>query len=247
MSYSTGPGGYGDQPQGQGPSSQGYGQQGYGASPGQGTGQSRPLSFFLNLGVVALGIISFFLGFAAFASQSDESSNDSGVFGKKSVDFFDNVSLGVGVISLTVLIAAALIAAFAMLPKQESHDVVVAGLSVAGFISLLFLFIGLSKGLDAGIGLILVLVTSFLQSALAIAVLLFASGVLKPPQPRQANYGYYGQPGYGQPQQPYYGAPGAPGTTPPSYQPPSSQPQPQQQQGQQPQPGQNPQNPQNPW
>jgi hypothetical protein len=37
----------------------------------------------------------------------------------------------------------------------------------------LFLLIGLSKGLDAGIGLILVLVTSFLQSAAAIAALLF--------------------------------------------------------------------------
>src|SRR5581483_10689430 len=116
MSYSTGPGGYGEQPQGQGPSGQGYSQQsGYGSSPAPSQGQSRPLSFFLNLGVIALGIISFFLGFAPFAKAKSEYSVGNS---SDSVNFFQHGAGGVGV---GVLLAAALVAAFAMLPKQEPH------------------------------------------------------------------------------------------------------------------------------
>jgi hypothetical protein len=258
MSYSTGPGGYGDPSQGAGgpghssDAGGGYGQQApsYGATSGLGLGQSKGLPFFLNLGVIALGVISFFLGFLSFAKENPDYNGSGGVFDKKSFNFFDNISLGVGVISLTVLLAAALITALAMLPKQDSHDAVVAGLSAAGFISLLFLMIGLTSAASAGIGLILILITSFLQSALAIAVLLFNAEIIKAPQPRQPNYGtygYYGQGGYGQSQQPqsqpqqqYYGGAGSAPGAPPSYQPPPSQPQQQQQPPSQP-------NPQNPW
>lgn len=229
MTYSSGPGGYGGPPQG--PASQGYGPQSQGL--GAGPGQSKGLPFYLDLGVVVLGILSFFLGFAAFANE-DKGYTGDGVFGKQSMSFFDNIGLGVGVIGLAMLLAAALIAAFSLLPTQRENGPVVAGLSVTGFISLLFLLIGLSAGANAGIGLILVLVTSFLQAALAVAVLLFSAGVIKPPAPKQPQYGYYGPAsgGYGpqqplqqqgQPQQPYYGGP-APG----SYQQPPSQP-PQQQ------------------
>jgi hypothetical protein len=56
---------------------------------------------------------------------------------------------------------------------------VVAGLSFAGFVSLLFLLIGLQRGLEAGAGLILVLVAAFLQAALAIAQLLASAGVIR--------------------------------------------------------------------
>ena len=69
MTYSTGPGGYGGPPQG--PSTPGYGPQ----SPGYGADRARArepkgLPFFLNIGVVALGVISFFLGFAPYSSGS---------------------------------------------------------------------------------------------------------------------------------------------------------------------------------
>lgn len=224
MTYSSGPGGYGGPPQGQ--PSPGYGppSQGFSAAPGQGKG----LPFYLDIGVAALGILSFFLGFAAFANE-DKGYTGDGVFASSSMSFFDNIGLGVGVIGLAVLLAAALVAAFSLLPAQRENGPVVAGLSVTGFISLLFLLIGLSEGANAGIGLILVLITSFLQAALAVAVLLFSAGVIKPPAPKQPQYGYYGPAsgGYGpqqplqqgQPQQPYYGAP-APG----SYQQPPSQP-----------------------
>jgi len=228
MTYSSGPGGYGGPPQG--PANQNYGgppSQGFPAAPAQDKG----LPFYLNIGVVALGILSFFLGFAAFAKE-DKGYTGDGVFGSASMSFFDNIGLGVGVIGLAVLLAGALVAAFSLLPAQQENGPVIAGLSVTGFISLLFLLIGLSAGANAGIGLVLVLITSFLQAALAVAVLLFSAGVIKPPAPKQPQYGYYGPAsgGYGpqqplqqgQPQQPYYGGP-APG----SYQqaPPSQPPQ----------------------
>ena len=60
MTYSTGPGGYGGPPQG--PSTPGYGPPapGYGAAPAPGEGKGLP--FFLHIGVIALGVISFFRG-----------------------------------------------------------------------------------------------------------------------------------------------------------------------------------------
>jgi Family of unknown function (DUF5336) len=230
MTYSTGPGGYGGA--GQGPNSPPYTTQpgGYAAptqafsapstanaasapsTPGQPAGQGKSLPFYLNIAVAALGAINFLLG------------------GFTETFFLPGLGL---------LLAAAAVAGFAMLPKQAALDVVVAGLTITGFMSLLFAFVGPDNGLiNASMGFILVLVLAFVQSALAIAVLLFASEILKPPQPgpkQQPHYGYYGQ-GYGQPgaptagygqpnqpHQPYYG--GAAGQT---YQPPSQQQQPQQ-------------------
>jgi uncharacterized protein DUF5336 len=240
MTYSTGPGGYGGA--GQGPSSPGYSTQSagytpppqaYGASPteGQTPGQGKSLPFFLNIAVAALGGINFLLG--GFAET-----------------FF--------LPGLALLLGAGAIAAFSMLPKQTALDVVVAGLTIAGFLSLLFAFVGPDNGLiSASLGYILLLVLAFAQSAVAIAVLLFSSDIIKPSQPRQKKqpYGYYGQGGYGQaggptagygqasqspqgpPQQPYYGGGGA-GQT---YQPPSQPHQPQQPQSQQPGQSQPPQ------
>jgi Family of unknown function (DUF5336) len=246
MTYSTGPGGYGGA--GQGPS-QSYSTQpsGYTAptqafgavptpaqapseTPGQGTqtpGQGKSLPFFLNIAVAALGAINFLLG--GFAET-----------------FF--------LPGLALLLGAGAIAALAMLPKQTSLDVAVAGLTIAGFLSLLFAFVGPDNGLiSASLGYILLLFLAFAQSAIAVAVLLFSADIIKPPQPKpkQQSYGYYGQGGYGQPggygqvsqapqaqpQQPYYG--GGAGQT---YQPPS----PPQQQHQPQQPGQS-QPPQQQW
>jgi hypothetical protein len=240
MTYSTGPGGYGGG--GQGPSNQYGGQpaaytqptQAFGAlptpgqTPGQTEGGGKSLPFFLNIAVAALGAINFLLG-----------------------GFTETFFLP----GLALLLAAGAIAAFAMLPKQTALDVAVAGLSVAGFLALLFAFVGPDNGLiSASLGYILVLVLAFAQSAIAVAILLFSSDIIKPPQPGQKpqqQYGYYGQgggygqpPGYGQvtqspqsqPQQPYYGAGG--GQT---YQPPSQPQQPHQPQPHQPGQGQPPQ------
>ena len=224
MSYSSGPGGYGGPPQGpQGPSTPGYGpqSQAYGAAPGP--SEAKGLPFYFNIGVIALGVLNFFVGFAPYA-KINTSGIDVEIPGASS-NFFQNI----GIVSISLLLAAAVIAGLGMLPKQSINEVTVSGLSLVGFLSALFQLIAMPQGMSVGLGLILVLVLSFLQSALAIAALLFTSGIIKPPQPSQPQYGYYGPGGgYGQPpqsqpqqQQPYYG--GGPG--PGSYQqPPPSQP-----------------------
>jgi Family of unknown function (DUF5336) len=219
MTYSTGSGNYGGPPQG--PSTPGYGPQspGYGAAPVP--RDPKGLPFFLNIGVVALGVISFLLGFAPYVSGSSAQFGGESISISASFNFFETN----GVVSISLLLAAALVAGLGMLPKQEIHEGVVASLSIAGFVSLLFQMVALPGEANIGFGLIVVLVTSFLQAAIAIAALLFSSGVIKPPQPsQQPQYGYYGQAGaYGQPpQQPYYGGAPAQGAYPPS---PPSQPQ----------------------
>jgi hypothetical protein len=233
MTYSTGPGNYGGPPQG--PSTPGYGppSPGYGAAPAPAPAPRDPkgLPFFLNIGVVALGVISFLLGFAPYVSGSSAQFGGESISISASFNFFETN----GVVSISLLLAAALVAALGMLPKQEIHEGVVASLSIAGFVSLLAQMVSLPGEANIGFGLIVVLVTSFLQAAIAVAAVLFASGVIKPPQPsQQPQYGYYGQAGaYGQPpqqpaqptppQQPYYGGAPAQGGYPQS---PPSQPQP---------------------
>ena len=218
MTYSTGPGGYGPP---QGPSTPGYGLQspGYGAAPAPGEGKGLP--FFLHIGVVALGVLSFFAGFAPYISGSSAQFGGESISISASFNFFETN----GVLSISLLLAAALVAALGMLPKQEIPEGVVASLSIVGFVSLLSQMVALPGEANIGFGLIIVLVTSFLQAALAIAALLFASGIIKPSQPsQQPQYGYYGQAGpYGQPpqqpgapQQSYYGGAPAQGSYPQS-------------------------------
>ena len=223
MTYPTDPGNYGGPPQGA--STPGYGQPspGYGAAPAPREGKGMP--FFAHIGVIALGLISFSLGFTPYISGSSAQFGGESISISASFNFFETN----GVLSISLLLAAALLAALGMLPKQQIHEGVVASLSIVGFVSLLFQMVALPGEANIGFGLIIVLITSFLQAALAIAALLFAAGVIKPPQPsQQPQYGYYGQAGpYGQPpqqapppQQPYYGAAPAPGSYPQS--PPSS-------------------------
>lgn len=200
MTYSTGSGGY-DVPPQSGPLPT-YGQQtpGYGtpapaATPAPASASGAPakgLPHFLNLGVIAIGVLSFFLGFAPYATPSDDPLG----FDVDSFNFFTNN--GPGVLGLSLLLTAALIAGLGLLPKQTAnHEAVVAGLSITGFLVLLFMLIGL-VGLDAGVGLILVLIASFLQAALAVAVMLASAGIIKASSPGQNQYGAYGQQGYGQ-------------------------------------------------
>jgi hypothetical protein len=226
MTYST-PGGYGGPPQG--PSTPGYGLQapGYGAAPEPSQGKGLP--FYLNVGVVALGVVSFFLGFAPYISGATASFGGESISVNTSTNFF----MTNGLVSTSLLLVAALVAALGLLPKQDIHEGIVSSLSVVGFVSLLFQMISLPGQAKLGYGLIVVLITSFLQAGLAIGALLISSDIIKPPAPKQPQYGYYGQGGYGQPQpqqpppqsqpqQPYYPGPPAVGPYPP---PPPSQPQ----------------------
>ena len=84
MSYPSGPGGYvGPQV----PSSQGYAAPqapGYGAPPGPGKG----LPFFLNIGVIVLGVLSFALGWAPYEKLSKSSGLGDDL--NKSTSFFES-------------------------------------------------------------------------------------------------------------------------------------------------------------
>ena len=227
MSYSN-PGGYGGPPQG--PSTPGYGPQQ--PAPGQAgpagpAGPAKGMPFYFNIGVVVLGVLNFFLGFLPYISGATASFAGESVSVNSAANFF----MTTGLVSTSLLLAAALVAGLGMLPKQDTHDSVVASLSLVGFISLLFQLVSLPGEANTGLGLIIVLITSFIQAALAVTALLFAADIIKLPAPKPPQYGYYGQGGYGQPQpspsppsqpqQPYYGAAPAPGSYPP---PPPSQP-----------------------
>lgn len=123
--------------------------------------------------VILLGVVAFFLGFAPYISfdNGPEITLD-----KSSWNFFN---MGSGVVGLAALLAAALIAAFSLLPRQSPQDGVVAGLAVTGFVSLLSVLFGLPKGISAGVGLVLVLVASFLQMICALMIVLTSSGVVR--------------------------------------------------------------------
>jgi hypothetical protein len=186
MTYSTGSGRYQApapnlDPQVYGPQFPTYN------NPPSPSGGTR-LSSLLTVGVIILGVLSFGLGVMPYAQAS--------VTGQlpatNSENFFDNIGLGVGLIGLALLLAAALVAGFGMLPRQPGNEAVVAGLSVAGFVSLVFLLLGLADTLEAGVGLILILLSSVLQASLAVGSVLLSSGIVT-----SAPSGYAGQRAFG--------------------------------------------------
>jgi len=181
MTYWTGSGRYQAPPPN--PDPQAYGPQPptYNNPPSL-SGDTR-LSSLLTVGVIILGVLSFGLGAMPYAQAS--------VTGQlpatNSENFFDNTGLGVGLIGLALLLAAALVAAFGMLPRQPGTAAVVAGLSVAGFVSLVSLLLGLDA-VEAGVGLILALVSSVLQAALAVGSVLLSSGIVMSASSAPAGY-----------------------------------------------------------
>src|SRR6202022_854652 len=86
MTYSTGPGGYGGPPQG--PSTPGYGPQSPGYGPAPAPGEGKGLPFFLHIGVIALGVISFFAGFAPYISGSSAQFGGESISISASYNFF---------------------------------------------------------------------------------------------------------------------------------------------------------------
>src|SRR4029077_9627598 len=171
MTYSTGSGRY--EAAAPNPDPQVYGPQFPTYNPPSPSGGTR-LSSLLTVGVIILGVLSFGLGVLPYAQTS--------VTGQlpatNSENFFDNTGLGVGLIGLALLLAAALVAAFGLLPRQPGNAAGGGGLSVAGFVSLVFLLLGLVDTLEAGVGLILALVSSVLQASLAVGSVLLSSGIV---------------------------------------------------------------------
>ncbi|MFE3293748.1 DUF5336 domain-containing protein [Rhodococcus sp. NPDC059234] len=203
---------------------------GYGP-PAQPSGglAAKGLPHLLTLGVLALGVVNFLFGFAPFAKVStygDTTLSQSSFEG------------GYPVIGLALLLVGALLAGLSLLPGNP-YKGIAAATSLVGFLVGLFFLFSLSEGVTLAWGGVLNLVLGFVQAVLAIAVVLYELGLLKPPAPKPAGFAQpgYGQPpaGYGQPQ-PGYGA--QPGQAPQGYgQPPQGYPQPGQPYGPPPTPG----------
>ncbi|MFD4180110.1 DUF5336 domain-containing protein [Rhodococcus sp. NPDC058514] len=195
---------------------------GYGPSePPSGLG-SKGLPYLLTLAVLALALINFLLGFAPFAKVT--------TFGDETLTQ-SSFEAGYPILALAFLLFGGLLAGLSLLPGQPYKGAAAAA-SLVGFLVALFFMFSLSEGVSLAVGGVTGLILAFVQAVLAVAVLLFSVGLLKPPAPKPVGYaqqGYgqqpqaygqqpqgYGQPqapgqqGYGQPQ-PGYGQPQAPG------------------------------------
>lgn len=197
MTYSPGP-----------PGNSGYSTGPYGAPPARypaNTPTAEPgpskLPQYLNIVVVVSGIAAYV---AAFGPVFTASAN----LGPFSVEA---TSTG-GILLTLASVLAALLAAIGLLPKTKNYPTVVAVLAVLGVLAVIEQIVNRPQTAAIGWALWVVLAFVLLQAVAAVLVLLFETGVLAPPAPRQryeAGYGSYG--GYGG-----YGAPGGYyGQTPP--------------------------------
>ncbi|RJO76414.1 hypothetical protein D5S18_08815 [Nocardia panacis] len=196
MSYPTGGSGY------NAPAPTPAAQPAFGGASTGSSATGKGLPYFLTIGVLALGVINFLLGFLPYATSSVLRTS-------KTVSLFDG-GIGFGSPLLTIVLAAGVLAGLSLLPKQDWTGVA-AALSVAGFLGLLFQSFKLGDAVKLEWGAYVVLFLVFVQAALAVATLLFEAGILTAPAPKPAapagygaGYGQqsYGQQGYGQTQQP---------------------------------------------
>ncbi|MVU82927.1 hypothetical protein GPX89_37535 [Nocardia sp. ET3-3] len=192
MSYPTGGSGY-NAPQPTPSSAPGYGSQPAGA-PAAGSGSSpiagKGLPFFLAVGVAALGVINFLMGFAPFEGF------DLGGAGKADHSLFQFTGGGALV---ALLLLAGLLAGLSLLPKPSSNTALVAAASLAGFLAILFSSFDLGEGYSLKWGGWAILFLAFVQAVVAVVALLFEMEIIKAPEPKPAAP----QGGYGQPQQPF--------------------------------------------
>ncbi|WP_067653232.1 DUF5336 domain-containing protein [Nocardia harenae] len=214
MSYPTGGSGYNNPVQPSATPS--TGQQAGTPSTGAGaTGSSTPaagvagkgLPFLLTVGVAALGVLNFLLGFLPFLTTSPVSFGDTSIESDVSNSLFDT-AFGASILGFALF--AGVLAAFSLLPKQAWLPPAAAA-SVVAFLALLFVSFNLGEGLELKWGAWVVLVLLFVQAAIAVAAVLFELGIIKPPAPRpaapaqqnfgQQNFGQQG--GYGQQGQQY--------------------------------------------
>ncbi|MEC3951762.1 DUF5336 domain-containing protein [Nocardia sp. CDC153] len=200
MSYPTGGSGY-NAPQPTPSSAPGYGSQPAGAPA---AGSAKGLPFFLTVGVAALGVINFLLGFAPYAGVELGG-------GLRSSDANFSLFENTGAATLvSLLLLAGLLAGLSLLPKATAYTGVVAAASLAAFLGILFNAFDLGDGVSLKWGGWVLIILSLVQAAVAAAALLFELGIVKAPEPKPAA----AQGGYGQPPQPF-------STTGPQYQQPS--------------------------
>ncbi|MBF6166598.1 DUF5336 domain-containing protein [Streptomyces gardneri] len=212
MSYPTGGSGY-NTPSPSAPSSQSPATGGASAGSSATGSDAKGLPFFLVVGVAALGVLNFLLGFLPFLGSKPIDFGGTRVSGPESANLFEVAS---GAPLLGLLLLGALLAGLSLLPKQNWIGAAAAA-STAGFLALLFQSFNFGEGSELKVGAYILLVLAFVQAAVAIAATLFDAGILKAPAPRPATApagfgqgGYGQQPSYGQGQQ-SYGQPGQSG------------------------------------
>ncbi|HKV21794.1 MAG TPA: DUF5336 domain-containing protein [Mycobacterium sp.] len=160
------------------------------------SGPSR-LPFILLTAVAVLGLLVYLFSFGD-------------VFTIESTDFpqmgsASGTSQGV-VMAVVAALVSGLIAGASLLPRQKAPIGVIAAVAVLAFLLVLAEIIQKPEGVSIGWALYVVILLTFLQSAVAIGALLLDAGIIKAPVPKpkydkqqQQNYGPYGQPGQ------YYG------------------------------------------
>lgn len=172
------------------------------AAPAAAAGPSK-LPFFLLAGVAVLGLLVYLVSFGdVFTIENSDFPQMGSASG---------TSQGV-VMAVVAGLLSALIAAASLLPKQKAPLGVIAAIAVLSFLLMLAEIIQKPEGVSIGWALYVLIVLTFLQSAVAIAALLFDAGIISAPAPkpkydRQPNYGPYGQPNqyYGQQHAPHQG------------------------------------------
>ncbi|MGW5513847.1 DUF5336 domain-containing protein [Nocardia africana] len=200
MSYPTGGSGYNAPNQTPGPtpsSGPSFGQQptgSTGGSSGLSALSGKGLTFYLTVGIAALGVINFFLGFLGFAtldlSSSSDNSND------RTLNLFNQG----GTAPLALLLFAGVLAGISLLPKQKLNHPIIAAASVVGFLTILLQALDQGPAFKtAGAGWVVVFL-SLVQAAAAVVALLFAVGILSEPEakPAAAAPGAGGASAYGQ-------------------------------------------------
>lgn len=206
MSYPTGGSGYNAPVPPSVPPNPGQQPAGGGGAAGA---DGKGLPFFLTIGVAAVGVIAFLLGFLSYVGADTDMDLPSSA--DTSLNLFEYQEATIG----GLLLIAAILAGLSLLPKQNWVGAA-AAVAAGTFVTILFQLFSLPEGAKAEIGLYLILVLALVQTGLAVAVVLFDAGILTPPAARpaaqtgfpggQQGYGqqqYQGQPGYGQ--QPAYG------------------------------------------
>ena len=154
------------------------------------------LPFILLAAVAVLGLLVYLSSFGdVFTIESSDFPQMGGASG---------TSQGV-VMAVVAALVSGLVAAASLLPQQKAPVGVIAAVAVLGFLLVLAEIIQKPEGVSIGWALYVVIVLTFLQSAVAIGALLLDAGIIKAPVPKpkyeqQPQYGSYGQPGqyYGQ-------------------------------------------------
>lgn len=152
------------------PTGQGYTTPPPGPASSGPTRSRRGLPHILAIVVAALGILSFLLGFAPYDSTQGTEVPGVGTVGAVSGNFFQSGTGGLT--ALAFLLAAGFIAGGGLLPRQTPNLPTVAGLSITGMLTLLFVMANFPDRVSPGMGLILILMFGFVQAIVALAALL---------------------------------------------------------------------------